>query len=340
MKKNIIFLSFFTLFFICGFFYPIVNLLSKDKAKDLQSLVLEKTQATLRATIPHLNKAIQDSDDISLFSDIESLANTPNITSCFILDKNSKVLIHNSTTEWNTEKHAKVYKKAVTQKEELVQKMSDDNFFLLSEPILNDYTLMCIVCVQKSKEIAKYWQIKYYSIALAVTILISTTIYFLSKLFILSPFKRIKRSLQNKQENNTKYNEITDIFMTERDKISKQVEKFEENSKSFIKIIEYLYTTLIKDSLAFILLNSSNEIIYSYDSTEKIIKNNIKKNNNHIIEAIKDPSIANIVIKANEDPNKKISKSLENYKVSVISINKNNKIAGTIIEITEKLDTN
>jgi hypothetical protein len=336
MKKNVIFLSFFTLFFICGLFYPIVNLLSKDKAKDLQSLVLEKTQSALRATIPHLNKAIQDSDDISLLSNIESLASAPNITSCFILDENNKVIIHNNTTEWNTEKHAKIYKKAVTQKEELVQKMLDDNFFLLSEPILNDCTLMCIVSVQKNKEIVKYWQIKYYSIASAVTILIIIIIYFLSKLLILSPFNRIKRSLQNKQENDAKYNEITDIFKTERDKISKQIEKLEENNESFIKIIEYLYATSIKDSLALILLNSSNEIIYSYDSTGKIIKNNITKNNNHIIEAIKDPNIVNIVIKANEDPDKKISKALENYKISVISINKDNKIAGTVIKITEK----
>jgi hypothetical protein len=48
MKKNIIFLSFFTLLFICGIFYPIVNLLSKDKAKDLQSLILQKAQHRIK----------------------------------------------------------------------------------------------------------------------------------------------------------------------------------------------------------------------------------------------------------------------------------------------------
>jgi hypothetical protein len=337
MKKNIIFLSFFTLFFICGIFYPIVNLLSKDKTKDLQNLVLEKIRAVLKQTIPHLNKAIQDSDDISLLSNIESMASALNVTSCFILDENSKVLIHNNTTEWNTEKDAEIYKKAIAQKEKLVQKMPDDNLFLISEPMLNNYTLMCLVSVQESKEYAKYWQIKYYSIATAVTILIIIIIYFLSKLLILSPFNRIKRSLQNNQENekDIKYNEITNIFTAERNKISKKIKTLEENNKSFTKIIEHLCEPSIKDSLAFILLNSSNEIIYSYDSTRKILKeDNIPKNNSHIIETVKDPNIANIVIKANEESNKEILKSLENYKISVTSLSKNNEIAGTIIKIT------
>jgi hypothetical protein len=338
MKKNIIFLSFFTLFFICGLFYPIVNLLSKDKEKDLQNLVLEKTQSALKQTIPHLNKAIRDSDDISLLSNIESLASVTNVTSCFILDENSKVLIHNNTTEWNTEKHAEIYKEAIAQKEELVQKMPDNNFFLLSEPILNNYTLMCIVCVQESKEYGKYWKIKYYSIASAVIILIIIIIYFLSKLLILSPFNRIKSSLQNKQENEngTKHNEIIDIFTTERDKILKQIEALEENNESFTKIIEHLCEISIKNSLAFILLNSSNEIIYSYDSTGEIIKDNITKNNCHIITSLKDPNIVNIVIKANEEPNKEILKFSGNYKISIISLSKNNKIAGTIIKIAKK----
>ncbi|MDR3306213.1 MAG: hypothetical protein LBS61_00820 [Endomicrobium sp.] len=337
MKKNIIFLSFFTLLFICGIFYPIVNLLSKDKAKDLQNLILEKTQTALTAAIPHLNKAIQNSDDISLISNIEYLANASNVTSCFILDKNSRVIIHNNTNEWNTEKHAQIYNEAVTQKKEIVQKMPDDNFFLLSEPISNNYTLLCIVSVQKSKEIAKYWQIKYYSIASAVTTLIIIILCFLSKLLILSPFNRIKNSLENKSENakDEKYNEITDIFTTERDKISKKIEKLEEDNESLIKIIEYSYATSINDSLAFIILTSSSEVAYCRDSTGKIIKNNLAKNKRHILEAVKDPNIVKLAIKANETPGTKVIRSSGSYKISAVSINKDSKIVGTVIKITE-----
>ncbi|MDR1086759.1 MAG: hypothetical protein LBL16_00665 [Endomicrobium sp.] len=209
MKKNIIFLSFFTLLFICGIFYPIVNLLSKDKAKDLQSLILQKAQTELKITVPHLNKSIQNSDDINLLSNIELLANFPNIVSCFILDRDRKVIIHNNTNEWNTEKHSSIYDKAVIQRKELIEEMSNNNFFLLSEPLGNDHTLIAIVSVKKSKELAKYWQIKYYSIASSVTIMITFILYFLSRFLILSPFNRIKKVLktitdQQKMKNITK----------------------------------------------------------------------------------------------------------------------------------------
>jgi DNA-binding transcriptional MerR regulator len=337
MKKNIIFLSFFSFIFICGIFYPIVNLLSKDKAKNLQNLTLEKAQTALITTIPYLNKAIQNSDDISLLSNTELLANVPNVASCFILDKNSKVIIHNNINEWNTEKHTNIYNEAVIRRKELIQEMPDDNFFLLSEPVSNDYSLMCIVSVQKSKEIAKYWQIKYYSIASAIAMLIIIIFYFFSKLLILFPFNRIKKILENKSGNaiNEKYNEITDIFTTERDKISKKIEKLEEDNESLIKIIEHYHAASIKDNLAFILLSSSNDVVYSHDSTGKIIKTNLTKNKQHILEAVKDPNIVKVIIKANETPGNKVIGSSGSYKISAVSINKDNKVVGTIVKITE-----
>ncbi|MDR2818375.1 MAG: hypothetical protein LBB37_02920 [Endomicrobium sp.] len=329
MKKNIIFLSFLTLSFICGIFYPIVNLLSKDKAKNLQNLTLEKAQTALITTIPYLNKSIQNSDNISLLSNIESLVNIPNITSCFILDKNSKVIIHSNINEWNTEKPTNIYNEAVMHRKKLVQKMPDDNFFLLSQPVANDYTLMCIVSVQKSKEIAKYWQIKYYSIASAVAMLIIIIFCFLSKLLILFPFNRIKKILENKSGN------AINEFTIERDKISKKIEKLEEDNENLIKIIEYYHASSIKDNLAFILLNSSNDVVYSHDSTGKIIKPNLTKNKQHILEAVKDPNIVKVVIKANETPENKVTETSGSYKISAVSINKNSKIVGTIVKITE-----
>jgi hypothetical protein len=337
VKKNIIFLSFFTLLFICGIFYPIVNLLSKDKEKDLQNLTLGKAQATLKTTIPYLNKAIQNSDDISLLSNIESLTKSANIMSCFILDKNSKVIIHNNTNEWNTEKNADIYNKAVMQRKELVQEMHDNNFLLLSEPVANDYTLICVVSIQKIKELVKYWQIKYCSIASGLTMLIIIIIYLLSKLLILSPFNRIKKSLENNTGTikNEKYNEITDIFTTEREKISKRIEKLEEDNESLIKIIEYSHAASIKDSLAFIILNSSNEVVYSHDSTGKVIKNTLMKNKQHLLEAVKDPNIVKVIIKANENPGSKITGTSGSYKISAVSINKDGKIIGSIVKITE-----
>ncbi|MDR2399505.1 MAG: hypothetical protein LBD61_03655 [Endomicrobium sp.] len=337
MKKNIIFLSFSTLLFICGIFYPIVNLLSKDKEKDLQSLILQKAQTELKITVPHLNKSIQNSDDINLLSNIELIANSQNIVSCFILDTNRKVIIHNNTNEWNTEKHSTIYDKAIIQRKELIEEMPDNNFFLLSEPLGNDYTLIAIASVKKSKKLAKYWQIKYYSIASSVTIMITVILYLLLKFLILSPFNRIKKSIENNHVpvKDGKYNEIINIFTTERYKISKIIEVFKKDNECLIEIIEYAYETSIKDSLAFILLNSSNEILYYYDSTGKIIKHPINKNRQHILEAVKDPDIVKIVITANEQPGNRVSGEFKRYKISAISINKGNKIIATILKITE-----
>ncbi|MDR0977438.1 MAG: hypothetical protein LBL71_00115 [Endomicrobium sp.] len=337
MKKNVIFLSFFSFIFISIVLYPIVNLLSKDKANSLQQLILEKTQSTLTATIPYFNKAIQNCDDISLISNVEYLSSTPNIASCFILDENNKVIIHNNTNEWNTEKHAHVYSEAVKHKKEFAQKMSDDNFFLLSQPISNNYTLLCIVSIEKSKEIAKYWKIKYYSIALAVAVLITIILYFLSKLFILFPFKRIKRNFENSNSGNRKdkkYNEIDDIFSAEKDKISKKIKKIEEDNKNLVKIIEYSNITSINSSLAFIVLNSSNEIVYYHDSTGKIIKNNIM-DKQHILEAVRDPNLIKLVVKANEIPGTNVEEISGIYKICAISISRDDKNAGTLVKVTE-----
>ncbi|MDR1086758.1 MAG: hypothetical protein LBL16_00660 [Endomicrobium sp.] len=102
-----------------------------------------------------------------------------------------------------------------------------------------------------------------------------------------------------------------------------------------IEIIEYAYETSIKDSLAFILLNSSNEILYYYDSTGKIVKHRINKNRQHILEAVKDPDIVKIVITANERPGNSVTGEFKKYKTSAISINKGNKIIATILKITE-----
>jgi hypothetical protein len=69
LKALTCFITFITLFLSNS------KLLSKDKAKNLQNLTLEKDQTALIRTIPYLNKTIQNSDNISLISNIGSLAN-------------------------------------------------------------------------------------------------------------------------------------------------------------------------------------------------------------------------------------------------------------------------
>ncbi|MDR3256853.1 MAG: hypothetical protein LBT18_04345 [Endomicrobium sp.] len=335
MKKNIVFLLFFSLIIICGILYPLTEFLSKDKAKDLETLIVEKAKSAVKVIVPSFNKALESSDDISLLINAESVSKIENITACFVLNKNSRVIIHNNTSEWNTEKNSKIYNKALEQRTELLQQTPDKNLLLFSEPLMDDCTLFCTFSIQKAKETAKYWKIKYYAITSSVALFIIVIFYFLSKLLILLPFNRIKKTLEQTPAEDIKkggYNEITDIFVTEKEKLIKKIETLKENRESLSKIIEYSQETAIKNSLAFIILNSLNEIVYAYDNTGKILKKDFEKNV-HILEISKNPNLVKIVAEANENPGKEINDSLNNYTITAISINADDKIVGTIIKI-------
>jgi hypothetical protein len=193
MKKNIIFLSLLSFVFICGIFYPLNKFLSKDKAKDLKTLTVERAKSSIKAITPYLNKAIENSNDTNLITYIEAAAKIENITTCFILNKNGKIIIHNNVREWNTEKDSNIYNKAIAQRIELLQQMSDENFLLFSEPIAKNCTLFCIFSIQKANKMAKYWEIKYYTICLLIAFLIAIAIYFFSKLLVLLPFNRTEK---------------------------------------------------------------------------------------------------------------------------------------------------
>ncbi|MCA6072927.1 MAG: hypothetical protein LE178_05280 [Endomicrobium sp.] len=69
-----------------------------------------------------------------------------------------------------------------------------------------------------------------------------------------------------------KYNEITDIFITDREKIAKEIEILEKDKESLSKIIEHSQNSSIRDCLSFVILNSFNKIVYAYDKIGKILK--------------------------------------------------------------------
>jgi hypothetical protein len=336
MKKNIIFLLFFSLIIICGIFYPLTEFLSKDKAKDLEIMAAEKAKSALKVVVPSFNKALENLDDINLLINIESVAKIENITTCFILDKNGKVIIHSNVSERNTERTSGIYNRAIEQKTQSLQQTPNKDFLLFSEPLISDCTLFCIFSVKKAKEISRNWKIKYYTTALSVALFIVIILYFLSKLFILLPFNKIKKSLENNKsyENikENKYDEIIDIFMAEKERITKKIEILEEDRESLSKIIEYSQETSIKDSLAFIILNSLNRVVYAYDNTGTILKKDFEKSG-HILEISENSNLVKTTTKANENPGKKINESFESYMISAVSVSADGKIAGTIIKI-------
>ncbi|OEG71666.1 hypothetical protein ATZ36_13565 [Candidatus Endomicrobiellum trichonymphae] len=332
MKKNIIFLSFFSLVIICGIFYPLIEFLSKDKAKDLEIMAAEKAKSALKVIVPSFNKALENSDDINLLINIESVAKIENITTCFILDKNGKVVIHNNIRERTT----MIYNRAIEQKAQSLQQALNKDFLLFSEPLISDCTLFCIFSVKKAKEISRNWKIKYYTAASSTALFIVIILYFLSKLFILLPFNRIKKSLENDKSGENikenKYDEITDIFIAEKEKITKKIEILEEDRESLSKIIEYSQESSIKDGSAFIILNPLSRVIYAYDNTGTILKKDFEKGK-HILEISENSNLVKIISKANENPGKEINESFESYAITAVSISSDGKIAGTIIKI-------
>jgi len=337
MKKNITLLSFFSLILICGIFYPMIKFFSKDKAKDLEILAVEKAKSAIKVIIPSFNKALENSDDINLLMNIESVAKIKNITVCFILNKEGKVIIHNNTSEWNTERNSEIYNKAIKKRTEFLQQTSDKNILLFSQPLINNCTLFCMFSIQKAKETAKYWEIKYYTVFSFSALIIAIILHFLSKLFILIPFNKTKKALEHKSVEDIKkgkYNEIADIFVIEREKTARKIELLEGDRENLTDIIEYLQKDFSKDSLAFIILNSLNKVVYARDNTGNILKKNNTERDRHILEISENSNFINIVTKANENPGKEITESFENYVITALSINAcntSNKIVGTIV---------
>jgi hypothetical protein len=152
------------------------------------------------------------------------------------------------------------------------------------------------------------------------------------------PFNRIKKSLENKfhgNANGASRNEITDIFDLERDKIASQMQILKDENESLSKIIEYLQYISVKDSLAFIILNSLNEVVYAYDNTKDILKDNFKKGS-HLLEITKTHDLIQIVEEARENQEKEIKKFIKNYIVVAISISQKDKVVGTVIKVQSK----
>jgi hypothetical protein len=337
VKKNIIFLSFFLLIILCAVFYPIANILSENKAKELEFLETEKVKAQINALLPYLNKALENSDDINLITKIDNFSKLENITSCFILDSKKKVFVHNNTSQWDREKNSQIYNIAITKKAYTIQKTDKAEILLISEPLISDYTLCCIVSIKKALENAKYWQIKYFTISISSTILILILFYFLAKLIILWPFNRIKKSLENqylKDYTDNNYNEITDIFIKQKDKESKNIQILLQENKSLNKIVKYIQDKHKGNNLAVIILNSFKQIVYAFDDTKVFLKEKFKINN-HIFESSTNTTLINVVSFLNQNLNDEIIEHFQNFTITAQTIKDNNTLFGIIIKITD-----
>lgn len=335
MKKNIILLNFVFLLVIGGVFYFSAYRLSKLKASDLEHLAIEKARSAVKVSVPSINRAIKNSDDISVLTNVESISKLENVSSAFILDGDNTVIIHNNTNEWNSKREGDIYDRALKYKGELLQLSYDKDHILFSVPVDKGYVLCCIFSTLQASEKAEYWKIKYFTVAAALCAVLIIILYFLSKLFIALPFERTKKKIEKgaiEASKGEKYDEIADMFATENEKARQKIKALQQDKNSLTKIIEYYLGRELRNYKLLIILDSSNGIVYSYDNTDKFLKKDFSENGN-ILEAALLPEIIDMVSKSYEIPGTEVNGFIGEDTVTALALGEKDKIFATIIKI-------
>lgn len=335
MKKNIILLNFVFLLVMGAVFYLSAYQLSKLKASDLEHLAIEKARSAVKVSVPSINRAIQNSDDISVLTNVESISKLENVASAFILDGNNTVIIHNNTNEWNSKREGEIYDRALKYKGELLQLSYDKDHILFSVPVDKGYVLCCIFSTRKASEKAGYWKIKYFTVAAVTGAALIIILYFLSKLFIVLPFQRTKRKIEKgafEASKEEKYDEIADMFATENEKARQKIKALQQDKDNLTKIIEYYLGRQLRNYKLLIILDSSNGIVYSHDDTGKFLKKDFSENSN-ILEAALLPEIIDMVSESYEIPGTEVSGFIGEDTVTALALGEKDKIFATIIKI-------
>jgi hypothetical protein len=134
------------------------------------------------------------------------------------------------------------------------------------------------------------------------------------------------------EEKNNKYTELTNLFLKENEKKSKLISSLEltkQNLNELLKYCLYEYTS-IKNTAVYIVLNSSNNIIFAADKTGTILKDkNVSELN--IADAVLIPEIAAYANEAAETPNTNIEFATSMLNISFYCISVKGNIIGTII---------
>ncbi|MCL2144941.1 MAG: hypothetical protein FWH43_05575 [Endomicrobia bacterium] len=337
MKKNVILLNFVFLLILSGIFYLLTSQLAKYKAADLEHLTIEKARSAVNVSVPSVNRAIQNSDDILLLTNIEAIAKLENVTSSFILDRDNTVIIHNNISDWNSKRKGDIYDTAVNYNGELLQLSYDKDHILFSVPLAKDYTLCCIFSMQKASENARNWKIKYFTVAFIAVFLAVFLLHLLSKLFIIMPFDRTKKKIEKgalETAKDGKYDEIADMFATENEKYLQKINALQHDKKSLTKIIEYYMGSSSQNYKLLVIMDSSNNVVYAYDKTAKFLKKDFAENGN-IIEASASTEMLALISKSSESPNTEVSETIESYDMTVLALDDSSNIFATIVKIEE-----
>ncbi|MDR2860879.1 MAG: hypothetical protein LBV66_03490 [Elusimicrobiota bacterium] len=328
MKNKINFISKINLVVLSAIFCIIALFFHYQREKDLQKFSISQAQEMIQLNLNSINSAISSSDDLRLFSLLESLSKTKSILSCFITDKDAKIILHNDISRVGSQNKGEKYVNALGKKAAFLQKGESKGFFLYSIPVANGNTLFALI----STNTLKIWKLLYIIFALILAFLLTAAFYFALKKFILIPFEKTRTEFEQGRidEGDSHRSEVSDILIRERRKSEKVVNLLKANELSLTVLIEYFCKEYSKDLSVFIVLNSFNNIVFAYDKTGKILKDasSIGKN---IVEQVVNPDLLNAVSQSNDNPNAEIKTSINDLTLKVLTILKDKEVSGTII---------
>jgi len=367
MKKNVRIIIILFIIFLSVIAYFCADFAIARSKRDLNNLSETKTRTAVQMVIPILNNAVRSSDDITLIDRIQSLAKIDSISSSFITDKDGKVLIHNDVSQINSVKTGSLYKNAIEKRAELIQPSNDPNLFLYSYPLSSGEILFCIVNTQSDKSLFRFESVEYYLISIIFILILAALLLLLSKVFILNPFSNLKKIIIQKANENfeatqaagmtssmlnkkksiiskifgaakefitlnpqEQYKDILDIFRQSNDENIRKINSLSQHNESLSGLITY-YCNLQKDAMSVLIaLDSLHNVLFALDKTGKILKSDIQTGMN-IIEAVSNNDILDIITKANETANAKYEISINDLKISAISIYNGLELSGIII---------
>ncbi|MDR2773120.1 MAG: hypothetical protein LBB93_06630 [Elusimicrobiota bacterium] len=339
MKKYIKILS--TIFFfvsITCLLFPTQYLYTKTN-QDLTTLVVEKTKKDIKNAIPAIEQNIKDEDEIGMIINVATLAKNNNLASVFILDNNQNLIATSTTKDrLDIENRAALYENSISKRVETIQTITEgETGMLYSIPLDPERTLFAEISLNDVASMTKKWRNFYYfPFAAMIALVLSVFLYLFARLLTSIPYNKLKKSadkqikaLQKELGKDGENEEILpppeyesdpetsrpqnidiknadlDIFLKENNKKAETINVLENNKKSLSELLKFCLFNYTKNSAIYIVLNSSDQLVFAIDRTRKILKSNIADETS-IADAVLDSEFLRFIAIAKEEPNTKL----------------------------------
>jgi hypothetical protein len=335
MKRSIVSVLRIFLFVYIFVFIGLAYLFLVLDKRAYHNFIIETVTTEVQVSLYSLNMAIDSSADVQLFNILGSITKTNNVVTSFITDNNLKVVMGDNSALNKIKKISDTsYKKALSQKDPLLQKISsDDNIYLYSAPLSENLTIFTVFSTQAELNMIENLRLIYFIGAIFLSGLFTLGLYFLLNKFLLKPLQQTKIKLEQGKLDEVKdsnENEIIGIFLEEIKNLKKNINLLSADVMSLGNILSHYHRKYENNLSAFIVLNSVSNMLYAEDKTGKILKNNFVPKSN-IVEALIIAELMKTIEKSYETPNKEIIETIGDIEFSVITLFENQSIAATII---------